>query len=537
MGQSISQDNYSEKQTHSTPIGDFTGQILKSSINGEQSAIKFSQIPYAQSPSGSNRWKKPVPLPSDFNYTGDYTNDGKKNYQPAPTFEVSEEEAAKFKAPPIVQIQDTENITYLNIFRPLGEPPKDGWPVFIYIHGGLLQNGDPVKSNPIELFNKSAKENRKFILVIPGYRLNLFGFLSSSYINQTYGANFAFWDQRESIKWVYKNISHFQGNSEQITLGGLSAGAHSSFYQLIYELYHPEELQIIKRVVFFSNSVWAYPKPADDSQYSQIIEKLGIKGNTDEEIFHNLQKVDPKKLVEVIPELSNLTFKPRLDNDFISSSFLLDLQKGVIAAKLKQKDTKIIIGEVSNEGFAYSLRQTPHDLLELSNIIDEHYNEKIIDVIFKHYGINETLTKEKIKHLYGEILGDGQIRYSSRGLLNNLTKYGFPTENIWRYKISYRTKTINEYILDESLGLLHGQDTSIWFYNETTFSKEDSARIWRFLQPYIKFLTFSNATGWENGDITKVNHFTKSGDITYESDEAWEKGIEVVNDVIEAQLQ
>lgn len=46
-------------------------------------------------------------------------------------------------------------------------------------------------------------------------------------------------------------IKYFDGNAEKITISGLSAGSYSTFFQLAYELYNPNEVQIIKQVFFF----------------------------------------------------------------------------------------------------------------------------------------------------------------------------------------------------------------------------------------------------------------------------------------------
>lgn len=70
----------------------------------------------------------------------------------------------------------------------------------------------------------------KCILVMPAYRLNVFGFLASRELlqasgHEAYAGNLGFWDQRLALEWTYKNISCFGGDASNITVGGYSAGS------------------------------------------------------------------------------------------------------------------------------------------------------------------------------------------------------------------------------------------------------------------------------------------------------------------------
>lgn len=68
------------------------------------------------------------------------------------------------------------------------------------------------------------------IIVMPAYRLGVFGFLSSSEIQQDVAGsnqpvgNQGFWDQRLALEWTRDNIALFGGNPAQITISGYSAG-------------------------------------------------------------------------------------------------------------------------------------------------------------------------------------------------------------------------------------------------------------------------------------------------------------------------
>lgn len=93
----------------------------------------------------------------------------------------------------------------------------------------------------------------KAIVVLPGYRVNAFGFLAGKELEdearangETY-SNFGFWDQRTALEWVHDRIVSFGGNQDNITVAGYSAGSYSTFQQLAYDVHLPPRSSIIKR--------------------------------------------------------------------------------------------------------------------------------------------------------------------------------------------------------------------------------------------------------------------------------------------------
>jgi carboxylesterase type B len=97
----------------------------------------------------------------------------------------------------------------------------------MWTDGGWLQFGSPNGFNAAALIGETEF---KAVFVLPAYRVNVFGFLYSSELEQdaaevgeTVG-NHGFWDQRLALEWTKENISLFGGSPEQITISGYSAG-------------------------------------------------------------------------------------------------------------------------------------------------------------------------------------------------------------------------------------------------------------------------------------------------------------------------
>jgi carboxylesterase type B len=544
MGQSISTDHCSPYVLEISGKGIFKGTSLISSRTGKATAHRFCKVPYAYPIEGNLRFTLPKELPDDFDYTGDYTEFGLKCPQPA----VENPHFRYFKSP------SEEAIQYSNIWVPASTKykPKEGWPVLIYIHGGWLQYNTPNSDyfNISEMLDDDEFQE-KFILVTPGYRLNIFGFLSSKELlkENSKNSNFGFWDQRMAIEWTYKNIKFFGGNPEKITVGGISAGSYSTFFQLAYEIYNPDVLKIIKQCAFFSNMVYIQPKTIEETQeqFDEIIDKLSLdKTLLSNKKLAKLRELDTNFIEDFIPSLTFHTFRAVTDENFISSQLIKDLHTGKFGRLLKDKGIRILNGEVDNECFKYSLLNTPETVEELGTQIENYYPRIVIPTLLELYDatpeafakISKDRLKEQLRIKYGAIIGEGQVYASSRGFINKIVENGFPHKDIFRYRISFRAKWLDEH-LKKVWKVPHGGDVSVWFYNlRKGYNEEERNALNIWLYPYIKFLNFeNNIEDWPTIDIKKIRNFKTDGTVEYIEDKDWDWGIKVTNAIYKTQFE
>ena len=129
-----------------------------------------------------------------------------------------------------------EDCLSLNIFSPKDATFSAPYPVLIYIHGGSFTRG----SSSERPFDGSNLAKKGLIVVTINYRLNIFGTFQ--------GKNLMLYDMKCAIEWVYKNISEFGGDSQNITLAGQSAGAMSS--QLL--ILNDEIKKMVRRSILIS---------------------------------------------------------------------------------------------------------------------------------------------------------------------------------------------------------------------------------------------------------------------------------------------
>ncbi|MEY2886107.1 MAG: hypothetical protein RJB40_962 [Actinomycetota bacterium] len=85
-------------------------------------------------------------------------------------------------------------------------------PVLVWIHGGAFTNG----SGSIPWYHGSALASRGAVVVSINYRLGAFGFLGTG--------NYGTLDMISALRWVQRNIAAFDGDANNVTIFGESAG-------------------------------------------------------------------------------------------------------------------------------------------------------------------------------------------------------------------------------------------------------------------------------------------------------------------------
>jgi carboxylesterase type B len=211
-------------------LGQIEGLTVASTSQGKPGAVRyFGGLPYALPPIGEHRFQAPRKLPQGYRY-GTAVNPGRftggKGICPQPPN----------CNPPDPSLFD-EDCLQLNIWIPVGNTPKTGWPVLFYLHGGFLQwgsaNWKPEATVP--LLGDSAF---RAIIVVPAYRLNSLGFLTGKELAEEARiggkpiGNMGLWDQRTALEWTRDNIAVFGGDPSNVTVAGYSADAFSAFHQL-----------------------------------------------------------------------------------------------------------------------------------------------------------------------------------------------------------------------------------------------------------------------------------------------------------------
>jgi len=171
----------------------------------------FLGIPYALPPVGELRFRAPLRVETSSNIVD------ASNYGPA-----APGKPLLIAGP---KLEYNEDCLTANVFRQVQEGP-DGplLPVAIYVHGGAFNRGSASMHNTSSMV---AWSEQPFIAVSFNYRIGSLGFLPSRLSAKEGALNLGLKDQILLFEWVQENIGRFGGDKCNITLFGLSAGAHS----------------------------------------------------------------------------------------------------------------------------------------------------------------------------------------------------------------------------------------------------------------------------------------------------------------------
>ncbi|KAK5136311.1 hypothetical protein LTR08_003684 [Meristemomyces frigidus] len=239
----------------------------------------FLGIPYAQPPTGALRFRPPVKVD--------------------PSSRVIDASAFGPRAPAKLfvaigpKLEESEACLTANVFRQAGGSQcGGGLPVAIYMHAGAFARGNAAMHDTASVVGWSAAP---FVAVSFGYRIGALGFLPSTLSAKEGALNLGLKDQVLLMEWVQEDIQHFGGDRENVTLVGLSAGAHSIGHHLLN--YEEGKKPLFHRVVMesgapTSRAVRHYKAEIHEEQFKAFLQAVECPVDTPEaEIFPYLRSL------------------------------------------------------------------------------------------------------------------------------------------------------------------------------------------------------------------------------------------------------
>lgn len=188
--------------------------VLLSRLDFAKPVEAFRGIPYALPPLGDLRFARPQPVPDSKDTIINATNYGPR----CPGKQLLVVPGAA---------EASEDCLTANVFRPAGK--HSSLPVAVYLHGGAFNRGTAKMHDTAAMVSHAEP----FVAVSFNYRIGALGFLNSGLTEKEGLLNLGLRDQVLLLEWVQKNIAAFSGNPNDVTLIGLSAGAHSIGHHLL----------------------------------------------------------------------------------------------------------------------------------------------------------------------------------------------------------------------------------------------------------------------------------------------------------------
>ena len=285
----------------------------------------------------------------------------------------------------------------------------------------------------------------------------------------------------------------------------------------------------------WSNGPGFQPKSPKDAQiqFNQVLSALGIPTSLPgPEKLALLRALPAQKLIEGLssPHLTLHQFRPTTDSAFVSPTLFDSLESGEFAARLRQRNIRIVLGEVSNEQAVYNLWRPPlEDSLDaLRHRLEADYSPSIVHALVQSYFPDGNLPFNYAswdQDAFGRVYADMQIHVPQRGLIHSLVQGG-ASGLLYRYKIEFRAKAVDQ-VLPEEYGATHTTDQFLWFWGNRLKLEgwEKKAVRAALVGPLTKFVNGQEHIDWGTESYRHVRTLTRDGDVEIQLDTAWDSAI------------
>ncbi|XP_004518268.1 esterase B1 isoform X2 [Ceratitis capitata] len=441
----------------------------------------FEGIPYALPPVGDLRFRAPKPF-GNWKDTWDGTR--------SPPMPVQKNQRTGV-------IEGSEDCLYLNVYTKNINATKQ-LPVMVWIYGGAFVTGRAAR----EHHGPDYLMREDIVLVCMNYRLCSLGFLSLSDPTLDIPGNAALKDQLLALKWIKKNIYYFNGNCNNITVFGESAGAVCAHLLSLSD----QACGLFQQTILMSGcglNYWAFMQH-NDMAY-RLASYHGYKGERkDKPVLEFLQKLDAKQLVdhsllskEETQNFHWLSFAPTIE-PYTSEHCIIPTHPVNMLQSSWSNGIPFIIGGTSFEGLLMYqrmkmfpqlldlIRKKPEILVQ-AEFKDIYPSNQIHDlskrILDAYFGKNkdEVIVKQPKQDPIFDLLHLFSHKLFWHGLHRvALARTKYATANTYLYRFDFDSPTFNHHRLrfcgDDCVnGVAHGDDLSYLFYlKESSKLEKDS---------------------------------------------------------------
>lgn len=263
-------------------------------------------------------------------------------------------------------------------------------------------------------------ETSEVILVVPSYRVNVFGFLSTG--DESTPGNYGLKDQSMALRWVRDNVAAFGGDPKQVTLMGHEAGAVSVNYHLIAR----QSEGLFHKAVMFSGMVdmpWMSPleQPRDYvNALARIVNINNPEKMTSEILVDILRSIPAKNLTQAMQDMNtkhNVQFSsylPTVDKDwtnnnpFISEYPEVAMQEGkfhkmpILATIVPGDGIKLVQPLLTSESVLKEFNKNIHENLPLVLKMDPthpHIKQIVDEVRFQYFNPSGFVIRENLNRV------------------------------------------------------------------------------------------------------------------------------------------
>ena len=232
----------------------------------------------------------------------------------------------------------SEDCLNLNIYTP---KEKGTYPVIVFIHGGGFDSGANSESG----FDGNALAKLGIVTVFIQYRVGVFGYFAHEETSREFGheGNFGLDDQVTALKWVRKHIEAFNGDPNNITVMGQSAGAMSIQTMLL----SARCKGLFDKAIMMSGAgkfpSMGTPKPVEERRdyWLDVMKECGCA------TLEEFKAIEPKRIFDALEVI-----KGRRKDNLISTMMMVDhyyLEKSQEELFKNKVEIPTIVGFTNND--------------------------------------------------------------------------------------------------------------------------------------------------------------------------------------------
>ncbi|XP_061188779.1 acetylcholinesterase-like [Saccostrea echinata] len=345
-----------------------------------------------------------------------------------------------------------EDCLYLNVYAPKNTSNVNQlFPVMVWIHGGSYRYGSGSEFDGRILASRGG-----VIVVTVNYRLGALGFLSTD--DSVTSGNQGLLDQVLALKWVNRNIRHFGGNPDQVTLFGQSAGGASVSLHMFSPLSNGLFQALIPQSGCALSPFSIYRPPHSITMTTRNLAlMLQCPVNSSQALVDCLRQKSAHDVVNTYPKHPQMiaAFAPRVDGYFIH-----DVPENLLDKGNFNKNIRVMTGFVPNE----SADEIP-DIFNSNGGYDVTYYNSLLDNWSRRF-LHGHKVKSAVTCYYSPLGSDDHANVQTYMQLKS--DYGYIIPHIqlasklnligtktWLYDFNYRS---SNYPMPDWMGIIHASE-------------------------------------------------------------------------------
>ena len=327
----------------------------------------------------------------------------------------------------------SEDCLNLNVFTRSAPVGSSTLPVLVWIHGGAYTNG----SGSIPWYHGSALASRGAVVVSINYRLGAFGFLGDG--------NYGTLDMISALRWVNRNIAAFDGDANNVTIFGESAGGSA----VVSLMSSPEAKGLFHKVWAMSPSIGQLRTlPRAQELQTQFLEIANVS---------SIDEVRALSLDDMLAAQAKQMATPTTNFDFYTPTAGGSALPFDILSAASESSFPLVLGSNHDEDrlwSAFDPVQAEFGQDDWERISGEVFGDRAADARAAYEKLRPT---ESPRQLISSVHTDTAFRQRAQRLAENHAKAGNPT---WMYWFTWATPAFGGV-----LGSCHALDIPFAFDN------------------------------------------------------------------------